>query len=148
MLEAGSPLGAPRPLFPREDLKEKGLTVAGDREVEVEKRPEKAEVTLEDFQRLDLRVGLVTAAEAVEGSRRLMRVVVKIGGDERQLVAGIGEKYSPEELVGKSVVVLVNLKPARIFGQLSQGMLLAAVRGEDLRLVTVDGQIASGAEVR
>ncbi len=148
LLEAGSPLGAPRPLFPRVDLKEKGLTVAGDREVEVEKRPEKAEVTLEDFQRLDLRVGLVTAAEAVEGSRRLMRVVVKIGGDERQLVAGIGEKYSPEELVGKSVVVLVNLKPARIFGQLSQGMLLAAVRGEDLRLVTVDGQIASGAEVR
>jgi len=148
VLEAGMGLGTPRPLFPRVDLEEKGLSAAAAGEGKVEKRSEKGEVTIEDFQRLDLRVGRVTAAEAVKGSHRLMRVVVDIAGEERQLVAGVGEKYGPGDLVGKSVVVLTNLKPARILGQLSQGMLLAAVHGDDLRLVTLDGEIASGAQVR
>lgn len=148
VLETGAALGTPRPLFPRVELGEKGAAAGADREAKVEKRLEKTEVTIEDFQRLDLRVGRVKAADVVEGSHRLLRVLVEIGGQERQLVAGVGERYSPGELVGRYVVVLVNLKPARIFGQLSQGMLLAAVQGDDLRLVTVDGQIAPGAEVK
>lgn len=105
-------------------------------------------VTYEDFARVKLRTAKIISAEKVAGTQKLMKLEVLMGEEKRQLVAGIAEHYSPEELVGKTVVVVANLKPARIRGIESRGMLLAASRGERLRLITVDGEIASGAEVK
>ncbi len=147
-LVPGSALGEPKALFPRVDLERVGLREKRQTEVAMEAPMEKDEITLEDFQRIELRVGKVVAAEAVKGSDRLVSLRVEIAGQERPLVAGIAKHYAPETLVGRMVVVVANLKPAKIFGQVSQGMLLAASDGELLRLVTLDGLISSGAHVR
>ncbi len=107
-------------------------------------------VTYDDFARLDIRIGKVLKAERVEGSRRLLRLEVDVGGEVRQIVAGIAERYRPEDLVGKKVVVLVNIQPRKIFGIESQGMLLAAdVEGKPY-LLTVDNpdEVPVGSKVR
>ncbi len=82
-------------------------------------------ITLEDFQKLDLRVGRVLVAQKISGSNKLLRLEVEFNGEWRQLVAGIAESYAPENLLGKEVVVLYNLEPKVIRGIESQGMLLA-----------------------
>jgi len=82
-------------------------------------------VTMDDFKKLDLRVGRVASAEPVPGSRKLLRLIVDLGGETRQIVAGLAERYRPEELVGKLVIIVANLEPKRIMGIESQGMLLA-----------------------
>jgi methionyl-tRNA synthetase len=81
---------------------------------------------IEDFLRLDMRAALIVAAERVPKSRKLMKLDVDLGGEHRQLVAGIAEAYEPEALVGRVVAVVVNLKPATIMGIESNGMILAA----------------------
>ncbi|RLE56342.1 MAG: methionine--tRNA ligase subunit beta [Thermoprotei archaeon] len=107
-------------------------------------------ITLEDFSKLDIRIGKVLKAEQIPGSRKLIRLEVDIGGEVRQLVAGIGDRYRPDELVGKKVVVLTNIQPKRIFGVLSQGMLLAADVDGKPYLLTVDtpDEVPVGAKVR
>jgi methionine--tRNA ligase beta chain len=105
-------------------------------------------ITIEDFGRLDLRVAVVTSAQRVEGAKKLLRLTVDVGeAEQRQLVAGIAEQYEPADLVGRQIVVLANLKPATIRGLESRGMLLAAERGERVRLLTVDGDVGAGAKV-
>ena len=86
----------------------------------------KPEITIDDFNKLDLRVGEILAAERIKGADKLLLLKVKVAGEARTIVAGIAEAYAPEELVGKKVAVLANLKPVKIRGHLSQGMLLAA----------------------
>lgn len=107
------------------------------------------QISIEEFARLDLRVARVVNAEPVEGADRLLRLDIDLGEEKRQIVAGIAQYYSPEELVGKQVVVVANLKPAKIRGLQSQGMLLAA-EDKDGRLcvVTTDRDMAPGAKVR
>jgi methionyl-tRNA synthetase len=110
------------------------------------------EVPLAEFQRLDLRVAKVLAAEAVPKSRKLVRLTVSLGGSERVIVAGIGQHYRPEELVGRLVVIVANLAPAKLMGIESRGMVLAAsVRGGDgperLALVAPAEGIDPGAKV-
>lgn len=91
-------------------------------------------MTLDEFRRVDLRVGKVRSAEGVRGSKKLVKLIVDIGGDERQIVAGIGNAYEPESLVGKEIVIAANLEPRRFTFQSgsekveleSEGMLLAA----------------------
>lgn len=104
-------------------------------------------VSIDAFRRLDLRVARVTGAERVPGADRLLRLRIDLGGEEREIVAGIAEHYRPEEVVGRSVVVITNLQPARIRGIESRGMLLAAQEGGRLVLVTTDGDIPAGARV-
>lgn len=107
------------------------------------------EIHLEDFQKIDLRIGEVVSAERVEGTRALMVLRVNLGEEERTLVAGLAPYYAPEEIVGKRVVVVANLEPAVIRGIKSQGMLLAADDGQgNVSLVTVDRDIAPGSRVR
>ncbi|MEN3202530.1 MAG: methionine--tRNA ligase subunit beta [Atribacterota bacterium] len=107
------------------------------------------EIHLEDFQKVDLRVGEIVSAERVEGTRALVVLRVNLGEEERTLVAGLAPYYTPEELLGKRVVVVVNLEPAVIRGIKSQGMLLAADDGQgNVSLVTVDRDIAPGSKVR
>lgn len=107
------------------------------------------EIHLEDFQKIDLRVGEIVSAERVEGTRALMVLRVNLGDEERTLVAGLAPYYAPEEMVGKRVIVVANLEPAVIRGIKSQGMLLAADDGQgNVSLVTVDRDIAPGSKVR
>jgi methionyl-tRNA synthetase len=106
-----------------------------------------AEIGFDDFTKLDLRTAQVLAAERVEGADKLLRLQVQTDGGARQIVAGIAKHYAPETLVGRRVVIVANLKPARIRGVESHGMLLAAGTGDTLRLITVDGDIADGAKV-
>ncbi|MEM0369178.1 MAG: methionine--tRNA ligase subunit beta [Pyrobaculum sp.] len=82
-------------------------------------------LSIDDFRRLDLRVGKVVEAARIEGSKKLIRLVVDLGSEKRQLVAGLAEYYRPEDLVGKYVVVVANLQPKRLMGVESQGMVLA-----------------------
>ncbi len=107
-------------------------------------------VSIEEFGRLDLRVGRVLQAEAVKGADRLLKLRVDLGeGRPRQVVAGIAAHYRPEQLVGRLIVVVANLKPARLRGELSEGMLLAGVAPDgSLSLVTLDGPLPAGSRVR
>lgn len=162
-LAAGTPLGASTVLFPRiaprvgAAADAPALTVAAAVPVPaptpapaVPQPPASpAIVDYTDFTRVKLRTGTVLAAEAVPGSDKLLKLQVAVGGDDRrQIVAGIAKHYPPAELVGKSVVLVANLKPVKIRGIESQGMLLAAGNDERLRLVTVDGELPAGSEVR
>ena len=105
------------------------------------------EVTMKEFKRLDVRIGTVAEVERVPGSEKLYKMHVDVGGEVRQIITGLVDWYTEEELRGKVIAVLMNLKPAKIFGQWSYGMLLAAEIGEDLSLLTVDRQIDNGARV-
>ncbi len=105
-------------------------------------------IGIEDFARVQLRVGKIVAAERVEKSDKLVKLRVDIGAETRQVVAGIGKHYAPEQLLDKQIVLVANLKPAKLMGVESQGMLLAASSGEILSIVTPDKEIAPGAKVK
>jgi methionyl-tRNA synthetase len=105
------------------------------------------EVAFKEFKRLDIRIGTVAEVERVPGSDKLYRMQVDMGDEMRQIVTGLVDWYTEEELQGKVIAVLMNLKPAKIFGQWSYGMLLAAEKGEGLALLTVDREIPNGARV-
>ena len=106
------------------------------------------EITLADFQKLDLRVARVVTAEPVPKSRKLLKLSVDIAGEQRTIVSGIAEHYTAEQLVGRNVIVLKNLKPAKLFGILSYGMLLAASDGEGHLVLADAPDIASGSRVK
>ena len=91
-------------------------------------------INIDDFAKLDLRIGQVTSAEAVEGSKNLLKLKVDIKDKELQVVAGVAKKYSPEEILNQKVVILVNLEPAKLFGITSEGMILAT--GDSSSLLT------------
>ncbi len=104
-------------------------------------------VDLEVFKKIDLRVARIKKAERVEGTQKLLRLVVDLGSERRQLIAGIAEVYSPEDLIGKQIVVVANLKPKKIKGEWSQGMLLAAVVDGKPALLTVDREVPPGSRI-
>jgi methionyl-tRNA synthetase len=106
------------------------------------------EITIEDFARIDLRVARVIEASAIEGADRLLRLVVDLGGETRQLVAGIKKTYAPETLVGKHIIVVANLKPAQLRGVESRGMLLAASTDDGPIVATFDKEVAPGSKVK
>ena len=111
--------------------------------------PIKEEITIEDFEKLDLRVVKVKRCEPVKGAKKLLKLTVDLGGEERQVISGISKFYKPEELVGKNVVLVANLKPVTLRGELSQGMILAAATDDDSILSVVDpGELESGSIVR
>jgi methionyl-tRNA synthetase len=105
-------------------------------------------IGIEDFAKVQLRVGKIVSAERVEKSEKLVKLKVDIGTETRQVVAGIGKTYSPEQLLDKQVVIVANLKPAKLMGVESQGMLLAASSGDILSVVTPDKEISPGAKVK
>jgi methionyl-tRNA synthetase len=105
-------------------------------------------IGIEDFGKVDLRVGKIIAAERVEKSDKLIKLQVDITTETRQVVAGIGKSYTPEELLGKSVVIVANLKPAKLMGVESQGMLLAASTGDLLAVATFDRETKPGSRVK
>jgi methionyl-tRNA synthetase len=111
--------------------------------------PLKPTISLEDFQKVDLRVAKVLACEAIPKSKKLLRLQVEIGSERRQIVAGIADKRKPEELVGKTIIVVANLAPATLMGVESQGMLLATQGdGNSFALLTVTNDVNSGTWIK
>lgn len=155
VLEPGRAAGGLDALFPRIQRKEKQDNPADQAVSKTKKvagrKKDGAEgvalIPIDDFARVKLRVARVLEAETVPDADRLLKLQVEIGGEKRQLVAGIAEHYPPESLVGKLVIVVANLQPATIRGIPSEGMVLAAKKGKVLRLLTVDGDLPSGAVV-
>lgn len=110
---------------------------------------EKPLITIDDFKKIELRVATIVGCEAVPKSEKLLKLQVEIGAERRQVVAGIAKHYKPEELLGKSVVVVYNLQPAKLMGQESNGMVLAATDNDGkLLIVSPAGEITSGSIVR
>lgn len=143
----GQRIKKPSPLFPRVSLKD----FLGEEETQpaAAKKEEKMEyVTFDEFKKMDLRVGEVIKAEKVEGTTKLVKMEVDIGTEKKTMVAGVADVYTPEELVGKKFIVIVNLKPAVIRGIESQGMMLAAeVEGKAI-IPFFDKSVQTGAKVR
>lgn len=104
-------------------------------------------ITFDDFTKISLRVGLVEKAERVEKSDKLLRLQINDGTRLRQIIAGIGKSYEPEALVGRRITFVANLKPAKLMGNLSEGMILAAKDGENLSLIMPDTDVATGSSV-
>ncbi len=105
-------------------------------------------ISIDEFAKIDLRAGKVLHAEKVKKSKKLIKLRIDIGSEERTILAGIAQHYEPEELVGKTVIVVVNLQPAKLMGHESQGMLLAGVYGDDLCVSAFDRAVLPGAIVR
>jgi methionyl-tRNA synthetase len=105
-------------------------------------------ITFDDFMKVDLRVARVLAAEAVPKSKKLIKLRIDVGTEERTIVAGIAEAYSPEQLVGRTIVVVANLKPAKLMGIESNGMVLAATQEGLPSLLMADAAIPPGTRVR
>ena len=109
----------------------------------------KPTIAIDDFKKIDLRVGKVLAAEAVPKSNKLLKLQISIGGETRQVVAGIAQHYKPEDLVGKKIVVVANLASAKLMGQDSQGMLLAASDNDGkLSIITLEKDLAEGSIIK
>lgn len=106
------------------------------------------EITLEEFQKLDLRVGEIKEVSEHPRADKLLVIKVDLGGEMRQLVAGIKSHYDEEELIGKKIIVVANLKPAELRGIKSEGMILAASSGDDVVLLEPEQDIKNGAKVR
>jgi methionyl-tRNA synthetase len=106
-------------------------------------------IAIEDFAKVDMRVGVVKAAEKVQGADKLLKVMVDIGDEVRQIVSGIAESFAPEDLVGKTVVIVTNLAPRKLRGVESNGMIVAAT-GPDGKavLVTVAGEVPNGTRLK
>jgi methionyl-tRNA synthetase len=152
-LEPGTPLGTVEPLFPRiEKTKKKEAAVsettppAAPAKVAPDAGPSR--ISIDDFARLELRAARITAAERVEGSKKLLKLQVDLGAESRQVVAGIAQTHAPEDLVGKTVVLVANLQPAKLMGVESNGMVLAgSVEGRAV-LLQFESEVAPGTKVR
>ncbi len=146
-------------IFPRIDMEKELADIAkiaeeNRKKSEAESKkvqtvPFKEEVTIDDFSKLDLRVAKVLECEKVKGSDKLLKFILDLGCEKRQVVSGIAKYYEPEKLLGKQVIMIANLKPVKIRGIESQGMILSAVndKTEELKVTTVDGEIENGTEV-
>jgi methionyl-tRNA synthetase len=142
-------------LFPRIDLKtleeenmaEEKATVPTE-EVVKETKEEKEFITIDEFAKMDLRVAEVIACEKMEKADKLLVMKVKVGDEERTVVSGIAKHYGPEDLIGKKVILVANLKPTKLRGTLSEGMLLAASDDKDVEVLMVHKDIASGNRVK
>lgn len=163
IIEAGTRVQKGEPLFPRIDVSQ--YTTAGEtktvnqdqnqapEQIEehvpaLEFEPIKEEISIEEFAKLDLRVAKILSAEKVEKTDKLMKLEVEVSGEVRTVVSGIAKHYAPEDLVNQHVVLVANLKPTKLRGIMSQGMILAASQGEVLEVLTVNKDLPGGARVK
>ena len=148
-LKAGQKVAKGEPIFPRVDLKkEKPPQKTGKTKSEKQAKQETTDlISFTEFQRMDLRVGCIISAEPIQGADRLLKLIVDIGTERRQVVAGIAEHYRTDSLIGKQVIVVVNLEPATIRNVESQGMVLAA-SADSVVLTTPETEVPLGTQVR
>jgi methionyl-tRNA synthetase len=152
---AGTKISKGDLLFPRIDVDEKieELNKIKEQQEVANKpamQPLKEEITIDDFEKLDLRIVKVLACESVKGAKKLLKLKVDLGGEERQVISGIAKFYKPEELVGKNVILVANLKPVKLRGEISQGMILSAATDDDSKLLTatIESELPTGSIVR
>ncbi|HEY4554003.1 MAG TPA: methionine--tRNA ligase [Bacillaceae bacterium] len=148
------------PIFPRLDIEEEvayikeqmqGTAPAAEEKAEEEPQEEnsaQSEISIDDFMKVELRVAEVVHCEPVKKANKLLKLQLDLGYEKRQVVSGIAEFYRPEELVGRKVIVVANLKPVKLRGELSQGMILAGEKNGVLSLATVDQTLENGALVK
>ena len=105
-------------------------------------------VNYEQFSEIELRIATVLAGERLEGSDKLLRLQVSLGEEERQIIAGIGKKYAPEGLIGRQIIVVVNLEPRTLMGMESRGMLLAADSADGPVILIPQQEVASGTKIK
>ncbi|MGI6120193.1 MAG: methionine--tRNA ligase [Desulfosporosinus sp.] len=151
ILQAGIKVQKGKPLFPRIDISQFMIEEEKDTAATVpahEFESIKEEISIEDFAKLDLRIGKVLSAEKVEKTDKLIKLEVEVAGVVRTVVAGIAKHYAPEDLVNKNLVLVANLKPTKLRGITSQGMILAASQGEVLEVLTVNKDLPGGAQVK
>jgi methionyl-tRNA synthetase len=155
-IPAGTAVGKAEPMVPRMDVEKElaeleSLIPGGGKEQKADPAKtmaKKPEITFDDFTKVELRAATVTAAEKVEKSNKLLKLSLSLGNETRQVVSGIAKYYSAEEMVGKQVVLVANLKPAKLMGIQSQGMILCAEDDEgNLKLITPEGAMPDGAEI-
>jgi len=144
-LPQGIILAKPEILFPRVDVDKKPAAPPAPKPL---KPALKEEITIDDFSKIDLRAGKIESAERIEKSDKLLKLQVNIGAQTRQIVAGIGKSYTPEEVVGKEVIIVANLKPVKLMGELSEGMVLAGSLKKNLVLSGFNGTPKPGCPVK
>lgn len=149
---AGQHIGEAEQLFPRIEVEKEETPVKAPAKQEKQKqtkkqkeKPVEGEITIDDFKKVELRVAKVIAAEPVPKADKLLKLTVDLGTEQREVVSGIAQNYTTDELIGKNVILVANLKAAKLRGVVSRGMVLAASAGDDLKLLTVD--MPAGTEV-
>ncbi len=155
--KAGTTVGEGEVIFPRIDVEKKleelaalqaeKVKIAEDSS-KVEMKPLKEEITIEDFEKIDLRVVKVIDCQPVKKADKLLKLKVDLGGEERQVISGIAKYYKPEDLIGKYVVLVANLKPVKLRGELSQGMILAASDDKEKLFAVNPGELPTGSVVK
>lgn len=154
-LPAGQHIGQAEPIFPRIEVEKEEQPAKQEKQKAAQKQEKKAEkaeagaegvITIDEFKKTELRVAEVVAAERVPKTDKLMKLTLSLGEETREVVSGIADVYTAEELVGKHVILVANLKPAKLRGIMSHGMVLAASDGEKLRLIETD--MPAGSVVR
>ncbi len=146
-------IGTPEQIFPRIEIEtvvsiaavnEKSVAIpVKAKPATVENKDLPTEITIDDFAKMDLRVVKVLAAEPVKKTEKLLMLTVDLGEEQRTIISGIAKHYAPEDLIGKNVVMIINLKPAKIRGVISHGIVLAASAGDALKVIAVDMPIGS-----
>ncbi|PJW14856.1 MULTISPECIES: methionine--tRNA ligase [unclassified Geobacillus] len=156
LIPEGTNVQKGEPLFPRLDI---GVEVEyikahmqGGKPAEAAKEEKQAaraeEISIDDFAKVDLRVAEVVHAERMKNADKLLKLQLDLGGEKRQVISGIAEFYKPEELVGKKVICVANLKPAKLRGEWSEGMILAGGSGDGFSLATVDQHVPNGTKIK
>ena len=160
-LKPGSSVKKSQPIFPRIDVKKqldeisqmmmkrheenKKAQQAQNKKVE---EPKFEQITVDDFAKVELRVGKVLTCEKIEKSKKLLKLTVDLGYEKRTVVSGIAEFYSPEDMLGKKIVLVANLKPAKLCGVESQGMILCSDDGKNVIVVSPDENAQVGSRIR
>ncbi|WP_040206584.1 methionine--tRNA ligase [Neobacillus jeddahensis] len=158
-IASGTKVEKAAPLFPRLEIAEEvefikakmngsAPVVEEKEEVKAEKPDELAEIAIDDFMKIDLRVAEVIEVEPVKKADKLLKLQLDLGYEKRQVVSGIAQYYKPEELVGRKVICITNLKPVKLRGELSQGMILAGSMDGQLSIATVDQSLPNGSKVK
>jgi methionyl-tRNA synthetase len=161
-IPSGTKVEKADPIFPRLDLAEeityikeqmnsgatKKVEEVTKEETTVIEKPETVEITMDDFMKVDLRVAEVLAAEPIKKADKLLKLQLDLGYEKRQVVSGIAQFYKPEELVGRKVICVTNLKPVKLRGELSEGMILAGSQDGILSLASVDQTLPNGSKVK
>ncbi|MED3624612.1 methionine--tRNA ligase [Neobacillus thermocopriae] len=161
LIPSGTKVEKDAPLFPRLDIAEEvefiktrmqGEAAQPQKQDAEEKKEEKPEdldeISIDDFMKIDMRVAEVIEAEPVKKADKLLKLQLDLGYEKRQVVSGIAQYYKPQELVGRKVICITNLKPVKLRGELSQGMILAGSKDGKLSLATVDQTLPNGAKVK
>lgn len=153
-------ISKPEPIFPRLDVEEEVAFIKNsmqggtnpeeepEEENKKEENPGKPEITIDQFDKVEIKAATVTGADYVKKSDKLLKIKVDLGNEKRQIVSGIAEFYKPEDIVGKKVAVVTNLKPVKLRGELSEGMILSAEKDGTLTLVGLPNAIQNGSIIK